>query len=141
MYNYNRFKPGVSRQVHLFAAPFFWSFVGIMLMLRGWYWLGTNSRLLLAAGAIALGTLKSFFMLDKVARRSLYRIQHFGEKTCLGAVYSWKSWLLVLAMIVIGVAVRHLFSPNPLLGLLYFAIGWGLLFSSRIGWLSLWRER
>jgi hypothetical protein len=127
-------KPGVSRKVHLFAAPFLWTAIGGLLMFRGWGWLdpGRGRMLLLVAGI--LGTLKSFVILDKTARRSLQRIILLKDGTCLGAVYSWKTWLLVLLMMATGIVIRTVTQPGPIIGTLYCSIGWALCFSSRLGW-------
>lgn len=133
-------KPGVPRVVHLFAAPLLWTVIGLFLMIRGWGWLdpGRGKLLVLAAGV--LGTLKSFFILDKVARRSLDRIVRFKDGTCLGAVYSWKTWLLVLLMMTAGIALRTITQPGPFIGTLYCAIGWALCLSSRLGWQEWFRQ-
>lgn len=136
----SRFKPGVSRRVHLFAAPFLWTLVGLMLMFRGWRWLGDNPHILILLAAFTLGTLKSVLLLDHITRRAIHRISHFNDNTCLGAVYSWKSWLMVLVMITAGMMARYFWKPGPGLGALYLAIGWSLLFSSRLGWLSFRKE-
>ncbi|MCL1980297.1 MAG: hypothetical protein FWG62_04380 [Proteobacteria bacterium] len=127
-------KPGVSRTVHLFAAPFLWTTIGMLLMVRGWGWCDPGRGRLLFLVAGLLGTLKSLFILDKIARRSLDRIIHFQDRTCLGAVYSWKTWLLVLLMMVTGIGLRNLTQPGPLIGILYGAVGWSLCLSSRLGW-------
>jgi len=133
-------KPGVSRTVHLFAAPFLWTVIGGMLLFRGWGWFdpGWSRLLLLVAGL--LGTLKSLFILDKIARRSLERIVLFKDSTCLGAVYSWKTWLLVLLMMAAGFVLRKIIQPGPFIGTLYCAIGWSLCLSSRLGWLQWFRQ-
>jgi hypothetical protein len=81
-----------------------------------------------------LGTLKSLLILDKTARRSIQRIILLKDGTCLGAVYSWKTWLLVLVMMIAGVILRKVTQPGPIIGTLYCAIGWALCFSSRLGW-------
>ena len=73
-------------------------------------------------------------MLDRVAARAVGRIARFGDRTCLGAVYSWRTWLLVLLMIGAGAALRRSPLPGPLLGTLYLAVGWSLCLSSRVGW-------
>ena len=127
-------KPGVPRSVHLFAAPFLWSVIGGWLMVRGWGWLEPGRGRLLFIAASVLGTLKSLFILDKVARRALDRIIHFQDNTCLGAVYSWKTWLLVLVMMTAGIVLRNLTQPGPYIGTLYAAIGWALCLYSRLGW-------
>lgn len=138
---YKRFKPGVSRRVHLFAAPFLWTVAGLLLMVRGWRWLDGPSHPLFLLTAITLGSMKSLLLLDRITRRTVHRIRYFADNTCLGAVYSWKSWLLVLIMILAGTLARHFCTPGPVLGTLYLAIGWSLLFSSRLGWPAFWQER
>lgn len=132
-------KPGVPRTVHLFAAPFLWTTIGCFLIYRGWGWLdpGRGRLLLLVAGLI--GTLKSLLILDKVARRSIQRIILFKDGTCLGAVYSWKTWLLVVLMMTAGFVMRRVTQPGPLIGTLYCAIGWALCLSSRLGWYQWFR--
>ena len=128
------FKPGVSRSVHLFAAPFLWTAVGCVLMVRGFAWLDPGRGRLLVLVALFAGTLKSLLVLDRVAARAVGRIGRFGDRTCLGAVYSWRTWLLVLGMIAAGALLRRSPLPGPLLGTLYLAVGWSLCLSSRVGW-------
>jgi hypothetical protein len=130
-------KPGAPRSVHLFAAPLFWSLVGGLLILRGWPWLGTGNGRWLFLVAVFLGTVKSLLILDHVARKTMQRIALFKDGTCLGAVFSWKSWLLVGVMIAAGSLLRSLGQPGQFLGVLYCAVGWSLCFSSRLGWV-LW---
>ena len=137
----NRFyKPGVPRIAHLFAAPFLWTVIGCVLMFRGWGWLDPGRGRLLFLVAVGLGTLKSLLILDKTARRSLERIILFKDGTCLGAVYSWKTWLLVLVMMTAGIVIRSVTQPGPVIGTLYCAIGWALCLSSRLGWQQWFRQ-
>ena len=127
-------KPGVSRSVHLFIAPLLWTGIGIMLMVRGWGWIGPGMARFLVLPAILLGTIKSRLVLDKSAGRSIERIRRFDDATCIGAVYSWKTWLLVALMMTFGITMRKLTDPGMVIGSLYVAVGWALLFSSRLGW-------
>lgn len=130
------FKPGASKAVHLFTAPFIWTCVGIMLVVRGFGWIGPGfSRWLIVLG-IFLGMAKSFAVLDKVARKNIERISRMKDKTCLGAVYTWKTWLMVAMMMGFGIALRTLTELGRIVGTIYVAIGWALLFSSRHGWKS-----
>lgn len=130
------FKPGVNRSVHLFIAPLLWTAIGCMLMIRGWAWLGSTSRLWLLVVAVAFGSLKSLVILDTTARHSIQRIVAFKDGTCIGAVYSWKTWLLVALMMATGIAIRKLTEPGLVVGTIYVAVGWALVFSSRLGWLA-----
>ena len=135
----SRLKPGVNRRVHLFAAPLLWTVVGASLLVRGWVWIGPGQTRWFVLLALALGTVKSLLILDKTARRVLARIIRLRDGTCLGAVYSWKTWLLVVLMMGSGIALRRYSAPGVVIGTLYAAVGWALLLSSRLGWLEWFR--
>ncbi len=132
----HRLKPGVKRSVLLFFAPLIWSSVGVLLMVRGLGWIGSGTARWLVLIALFMGMLKSLFMLDKVAQKNSIRIQDMGDKSCIGAVYTWKTWVLVLLMMGMGIALRTLTEPGKIVGTIYFAIGWALFFSSRHGWIT-----
>ncbi len=134
------FKPGVHRSVHLFAAPFLWTTIGGMLIYRGYGWIEPDSRILFLFLAFLIGSFKSLFVLDKVAAKTIRRIVTFQDDTCLGAVFSWKTWLLVGLMMSCGVLLRTFFTPGTILGAGYCAIGWALFLSSRHGWLAWFRK-
>ena len=127
-------KPGVNRRVHLFAAPLLWTVVGGLLIFRGWTWMGPGRGRWLVLLALVIGTLKSLFILDRTARRTVARIVQLRDGACLGAVYSWKTWLLVILMMGSGIVLRRFFTPGAAVGTIYVAVGWALFFSSRLGW-------
>jgi hypothetical protein len=129
-----RLTPNVGRSVHLFAAPLIWTAVGIMLMIRGLSWLGFHPTWGLLLIALSLGTFKSLTVLDRSAKKTLSRIMSLNEKSCIGAVYPWKTWLFVILMMATGIALRSMTEPGMFLGTIYVAVGWGLLLSSRHGW-------
>lgn len=129
-----RFKPNVGKSVHLFAAPFIWTSVGIMLMIRGLGWIGLSMTCRIFVIALIIGTVKSLTILDRSAKKTLNRIMTLNEKSCIGAVYPWKTWLFVILMMTTGIALRSMTEPGIFLGTVYVAVGWGLLLSSRHGW-------
>ena len=135
-------KPAVNKSVHLFAAPLLWTVIGCFLMIRGWGWLESDYLFWIFL-ALVSGAMKSIFILDKTAKKSVARLVEFEDGRCLGAVYSWKTWMLVFLMMVSGILLRTIFTPGSILGTLYIAIGWSLLFSSRHGWRSCltWNRR
>ncbi|MCB2217319.1 hypothetical protein [Desulfofustis glycolicus] len=133
-----RFKPGVAPTVHLLLAALFWSGAGLFLLVRGIILLKSGDGLWLIGAGILLGFVKSFFILDRSARRVIMRIGQFGDHTCIGAVYSWKTWFLVLAMIVSGITIRQTIDGWSLsIGTICVAIGCGLIYSSRFAWRAL----
>ena len=132
-----RFKPGATTRTHLLLSAVLWTTIGVMLLAKGTYrlsQLGQWQPFLVVIPAVVIGSLKAFFILDKSARRGIDRILTFKDGTCLGAVYSIKTWILVLCMMGMGVILRNSSLPIRLLGFLYITIGWALLISSRLAW-------
>ena len=129
-----KLKPGVSPRTHLFCASVLWTVIGFFLLYRGITYLASDQVLPLAIFGIILGSLKSRYILNKSAVRGVERIRRFGDNTCIGAVYSWKTWLLVLAMMLLGLVIRSSSIPPAAIGTIITAIGWSLLYSSRYGW-------
>lgn len=104
------------------------------LMLRGGFFLHAVGRVWLIVPAMAVGSVKSLLMLDKAARKNLLRLSAKADGDCLGGVYSAKMWGLVGMMIGMGWLLRHSGLPGEVIGTVYVAIGWALLFSSRLVW-------
>lgn len=129
-----RFKPGVPRHVHLLAAAMLWSIVGLVLVTKGIRWLLAADMVYLALPALVLGCIKSRLVLERSVEKNIERILHLQDGTCLGAVYSKATWLLVLLMIGMGVLLRNSTIPRPILGVVYIMIGWALIWASRKGW-------
>ncbi len=138
----SRFKPGVARRTHLLLAAILWSCVGTLLLTKGAFRLArvTDYQAVIVIASLVAGTLKGYFVLDRSARRTLKRISGFQDNTCFGAVYSIKTWMLVGGMIAMGIALRRSSLPPELLSFIYFTIGWGLLFSSRLAWSAWWKR-
>jgi len=134
-----RCKPGVTVRTHLFLAAFIWSVVGFALLTAGLVFTLQNGRLWYAAAGMVLGTFKTVFILDRVARKNIKRIKDFEDKVCIGSVYSWKTWLLVAAMVVLGRYLRTSVLPGEVVGLIYAAVGWALMLASRLMWLE-WKR-
>ena len=134
-----RYKPGVSVRTHLFLAAFIWSVVGFFLLTFGLGLTLVPGRIWFAVAGLVLGTVKTFFILDRVARKNMKRIREFKDKACIGSVYSWKTWLLVAAMILLGRYLRTSVLPGQVVGLLYTAVGWALMLASRLMWLE-WKR-
>ncbi|MBU1564790.1 MAG: hypothetical protein KJ630_04080 [Proteobacteria bacterium] len=138
----DRFKPAVRKNTLLLSSACLWTVIGLLLLVKGgyrWYQLPDHPLLIIALG-IFFGSVKSLWLLDKTARRGVERILNFADGTCLGAVYSSKTWLLVLCMMGLGVILRNSSFPVQLLCFLYLTIGWALLFSSRFAWRE-WLKR
>jgi len=120
-------------------AALLWSCIGLMLMWRGGRAIFAAERESLLVISFMIGTFKSWAILDRVALKNIGRIVEKGEYSCLGGVYSWKTWLLVAAMIFLGRLLRASSLQAWLVGLIYVTVGWSLFWSSRKGWQRLRR--
>ena len=125
--------------MHLLTAGSIWFCVGLVLLVRGISWLISVEQLWIVFPGIIVGTFKAILMLERAAQKNIKRIVEGGNGKCLGGVYSWKTWLLVLLMMGLGCLLRHSSLPKEFLGLFYVSIGWGLLFASRKCWVA-WRK-
>jgi len=134
-----RYKPGVSVRTHLFLAALIWSLVGFFLLLNGFVLVSLQSKLWYGVIGLALGAAKTFFILDRVAQKNVKRIKAFDDKVCIGSVYSWKTWILVAAMIVLGRILRTTVLPGEVVGLIYTGVGCALLLASRLMWME-WKR-
>lgn len=122
-------------------AALFWTAIGLMLFVRGILQLELAHKFILALPAILLGAAKSRYVLDKAAKKNIGRILSFDDGTCLGAVFSAKTWLLILLMSGSGMILRHLGLPHAVLGFILMIIGPALILSSRHAWIAWWKTR
>ncbi len=85
---------------------------------------------------LLLGLFKGKFVLTKSASRNVHRIRCRPEgRYCLGGFMTWKAWLLVAGMIMLGRLLRMSPLPPLLVWGIYSAIGAALLMGS----LHLWK--
>jgi len=109
-------------------------------MFKGYHFAQPDKVAVLLPVAFAIGTIKSLVILDRSFKTNIQRILGLEDGTCLGAVYPWRLWLLAGVMICLGFLLRALSVKGSIPAVLYMAIGWALVFSSRNGWLAWQRE-
>ena len=138
---WRRYTPAVRPAVLILASACLWSAIGAALFIKGCYRcrLYPDQALFLLPLGVATGTLKSHMLLDSSARSGLERLRRLSGLTCLGAVYSWKTWIMVLCMMALGGILQNSAIPPQFLTLFTLAVGWALLYSSRLAW-GAWRE-
>lgn len=135
----SRCKPGVPIRIHLLVAALVWTLVGFFLMTNGYLLLALAGRAWLVFPALLLGTGKAWWIMDRMARKNCDRLVAMQDGACLGSVYSFKTWGLVVLMIVLGRFLRRSLLPAEVVGTLYMAIGWALFWASRLQWLRWWQ--
>lgn len=128
-----RFKPGASVRTNLLVAAVMWSFVGLYLMVRG-YLLDAGLPWVFLGLALVLGTVKASWIIERAARKNIARIVARPDGMCLGGVYSWGMWAMVVCMMLGGRLLRNSPVPPLVVGVIYVAVGWALLLASRLIW-------
>jgi len=127
-----KFNPGVDKSILILMGGTMWCGVGIMLIRYAVSWLSLCSVreqiFFYSAGFLAAMPIHHFGFI-KIATRNINRILSLGEKTSPFAFMTWKSYLIVLVMVSMGIALRHSSLPKQYLSILYNGIGLGLFLS------------
>lgn len=135
--------PSVRRQWRVLLGGLLWLAVGIGLVMVACFWLSEADwplSAVLAAFALAMGFLIYAFGFSRIARRNIRRIEDQPEKVCLFAFQGWQSHFLVLFMMALGYAVRHMPIPRYIDAVIYMAIGSALAFSSSVSFQEFFRS-
>jgi hypothetical protein len=133
-------KPSASVRVHVLLATLMWTIVGLFLFVRGvinMMILPETVNPLWLIVATFIGVLKGRLIFDKTAERVISRILSREGDRCLGGFLSFKSWGMILFMILLGMSLRVSPLPGVLVWGVYVAVGAGLFFSSRLFWKEL----
>jgi hypothetical protein len=126
------FQPEVDKSVLIFMAGLMWCAVGIMLISYAVSWLALCTEkeelIFYSAGFLAAMPIHHFGFL-KIADRNLDRLMPLKEKQNPFSFMTPKSYLIVVVMISMGIALRHSQIPKRYLSLLYNGIGLALFLS------------
>lgn len=128
-----RLKPAVPKHWLIAIAGGVWLAAGLMLCRLAWQWVAptpasTAVGLVLAGTLLALGFHR--LVLARLVRRNIARIERYADKGCLFAFQAWRSYGLILVMVVLGAFLRHTALPREILAVLYTAMGGALVLSS-----------
>jgi hypothetical protein len=124
--------PSVDKRILVLLAGIMWCGIGIMLVSFAVLWLlkynGREQGLYYAAGFLAAMPIHHFGFL-KIADKNLNRLLPLTEKRCLFSFMTWKSYIIVLIMVTVGITLRHSSIPKRYLSILYNGIGLALFLS------------
>ena len=126
-------KPAANKNVLLFLAGFMWLGVGTMLLFLSFSWLNAlevPGSLGFAAIGIAIALIVHHFGFLKIVDKNLDRLLPMEGMRCIFSFITWKSYIIVSVMIVMGILLRHSPIPKPYLSILYIGIGLALILSS-----------
>jgi hypothetical protein len=127
-----KLNPAVDTKFLVLSAGLMWCGVGIMLISLAVSWLshyqGSGKIVLYSAGFLAAMPIHHFGFL-RLADKNLRRLLPLEGKRCLFSFISWKSYLIIFIMVLLGITLRHSSMPKQYLSILYNGIGLGLFLS------------
>ncbi|MCX6253777.1 MAG: hypothetical protein NTV31_04790 [Bacteroidia bacterium] len=127
-----KFTPEVDKKILVLLAGIMWCGVGVMLVSFAVSWLlpcsGGQQGLYYTAGFLAAMPIHHFGFL-RIANKNLNRLLPLTEKRCLFSFMTWRSYIIVLIMVSMGIALRHSSIPKRYLSILYNGIGLALFLS------------
>lgn len=127
------FRPSVRKKYLILISGVIWILIGLLLNHYAFNWLKvnsyTNTYIYIVLG-IVLALIIHHFGFLKVVNKNLGRIKTLNAETCAFAFMSWKSYLLVVIMMAMGIVLRHSTLSRRLLAVLYIGIGLALILSS-----------
>ncbi len=128
-----RLKPGVPKCWLFAASGVMWSTVGLLMCITGGGWLadeGIVRGVGLELAGLTLAVLATRWGFGGIARKNIRRLRQLPDRGCLFAFQAWKSYLVIAAMIGLGITLRHSTIPRPWLAVVYTGIGGALFLSS-----------
>lgn len=128
-----RCAPFVNRRWLMLAAGVLWSAVGIMLSIMACYWISGLDWPLNGIGVfVGFGSGVAIYRygFSKIALKNIGRIEEKPDLACFFAFLSWRSYLLILLMILLGHTIRHAHLPLVVPAVIYAGIGTGLALAS-----------
>lgn len=135
----DRLTPRAGARVQITVAAVMWLVGATIMLVRGVVYVSDRHWHAWAlSAALAVGVVKSRYVLDDVAARAVERIRARGW-SCVFGFFSLRSWTLVAVMMGGGIAIRNaVMRPGVvgagILGAAYLGIGTALLLADRVFW-------
>ncbi len=130
---FEKWKPGVPKSALLLIAGMMWLGIGIMLDGLSYSWLRLEKQdyALMAAiiGFVCALVIHHFGML-RLVDRNLGRILPMAGRRCVFSFIPWKSYVLIMIMMLMGLVLRHSPIPKLYLSVVYMGMGTALILSS-----------
>jgi len=135
-------RPAVSRSWLIAIAGLMWTWVGVMLCGLAYHWfVAINTGVAVILGS--LGAVMAFaayhFGFSKIVQRNIKRLCLLTERTCVFAFQTWKGYLIIGFMIILGAILRSSPIPKPYLAIIYTTIGGAIFLSSFHYYGLLWK--
>jgi hypothetical protein len=125
-------KGRVDKSILVLMAGMMWCGVGVLLVSYAVTWLTLctvrEQFILYPAGFLTAMPIHHFGFM-KIADKNLNRILSITERISPFSFMTWKSYVIVVIMVSMGIALRHSSIPKMYLSILYNGIGLALFLS------------
>jgi hypothetical protein len=114
-------------------AGVIWSAVGVLLLAYAFTWLAPEPLPLeveSALGGLVVAAIFVRFVFGGIVRKNIARIEGGPARASAWAFQGWKSYLVTVFMIGLGIGLRGSAIPKPALAVIYMGIGVALLVTS-----------
>ena len=135
-------RPAASKSWLIAIAGFMWTGVGVMLCGLAYHWfaaIDTGVAAILGSLGAVMAFAAYHFGFTKIAQRNIQRLRLLTEKTCVFAFQTWKGYLIIGFMIILGAILRSSPIPKYYLAIIYTTIGGAIFLSSFHYYNLLWR--
>ncbi len=135
-------KPAVTKPWLVAIAGFMWTGVGVILCRLAYHWFSaahTGVAAILGLLGALMALTAYHFGFSKIAQRNMKRLCLLKEKPCVFAFQTWKGYLIIGFMILLGAILRSSPIPKPYLAVVYSTIGGAIFLSSFHYYRLLWR--
>ncbi len=130
--NIRKFTPAVDKRVLVLLSGLMWCGVSVMLIRYAVNWLSVlraGQRIMYYAIGYLIAIPIHMFGFSRIADKNINRLMPLEKKRCVFAFMSWKSYIIVVVMVTMGITLRHSSLPKQYLSLIYNGIGLALFLS------------
>lgn len=135
-------RPAVTKSWLIALAGLVWTGVGVMLCRLAYNWLAIINRgvaTTFGLFGIVMALAAYHFGFSKIAQKNIRRLCLLTERTCVFAFQTWRGYLIIGFMIILGTVLRSSPIPKHYLAIIYTTIGGAIFLSSFHYYSLLWR--
>ena len=128
-----KYDPAVDKKFLVALSGVIWTGVGVLLCNLAVTWLShvsIHTALLFGTAGVILSLLIHHFGFLKLVDKNIARIQAKKGKVCIFGFQPWRSYLIIVVMVAMGITLRHSSLPKHYLAIIYIGFGGAMLLSS-----------
>jgi sulfite exporter TauE/SafE len=136
-----RLRLDVDRRWLFFIAGVIWMGVGVLLLTYAVTWLAPVSVPLdieLGVAGLAVAAVFVLFVFRGIVNKNIERIEGGPERASAFSFQGWKSYVITVFMIVLGIVLKRSPIPKPDLAVMYLGVGLALMLTSGLYHRHLW---